>query len=275
MHERLASRRARPLHPGRAARRADRAATRASAGPTPGGSRPGARADLVAVRLDTAAHRRRRPGPGRCCAATAADVDTVVVDGRVVVATGGTCSATSARCCRLRSTAREDTERPTADASRCVTGIARARSPPRSVVVTDRGPPADPARHAARRRGRRRRRHVAWVGPAAPAPAADRRIDVGGRAVVPGLRRLPHPPRVRRRPRRRVRRPDARRALRRRRDRLDRRRHPGRRRRRAARPARRPDRRAARARAPRPSRSRAATGSPSPTRSARCGWPPR
>lgn len=28
---------------------------------------------------------------------------------------------------------------------------------------------------------------VAWVGPAAAAPAADRRIDVGGRAVVPGF----------------------------------------------------------------------------------------
>ena len=45
-------------------------------------------------------------------------------------------------------------------------------------------------------------------GPAAQAPAADRRIDVGGRAVVPGLRRLPHPPGLRRRPRRRVRGPD-------------------------------------------------------------------
>ncbi|MGZ4670994.1 MAG: imidazolonepropionase, partial [Blastococcus sp.] len=28
---------------------------------------------------------------------------------------------------------------------------------------------------------------VAWVGPAARAPAADERLDVGGRAVVPGF----------------------------------------------------------------------------------------
>ena len=45
---------------------------------------------------------------------------------------------------------------------------------------------------------------VAWVGPAAAAPAADRVVDVGGRAVVPGLRRQPQPPRLRRRPGRRV-----------------------------------------------------------------------
>ncbi len=28
---------------------------------------------------------------------------------------------------------------------------------------------------------------ITWVGPAARAPAADRQIDVGGRAVVPGF----------------------------------------------------------------------------------------
>ena len=39
---------------------------------------------------------------------------------------------------------------------------------------------------------------VAWTGPVAQAPAADDRYDVGGRAVVPGLRRLPQPPGLRR-----------------------------------------------------------------------------
>ena len=29
--------------------------------------------------------------------------------------------------------------------------------------------------------------HVAWVGPAADAPDADERVDVGGRAVIPGF----------------------------------------------------------------------------------------
>ena len=29
--------------------------------------------------------------------------------------------------------------------------------------------------------------HVAWVGPAADAPDADDRVDVGGRAVIPGF----------------------------------------------------------------------------------------
>ena len=62
----------------------------------------GARADLVAVRLDTP--RTAGADPAQVVlAASAADVDTVVVDGDVVVAAAGTCSATSARCCRRPS----------------------------------------------------------------------------------------------------------------------------------------------------------------------------
>lgn len=55
--------------------------------PDAGRLEPGARADLVAVRLDTP--RTAGVAPGQVVfAATAADVDTVVVDGRVVVAEG-------------------------------------------------------------------------------------------------------------------------------------------------------------------------------------------
>ena len=39
---------------------------------------------------------------------------------------------------------------------------------------------------------------VAWTGPAGQAPAADGMADCGGRAVLPGLRRLARPSRVRR-----------------------------------------------------------------------------
>ncbi len=44
---------------------------------------------------------------------------------------------------------------------------------------------------------------VAWVGPAAEAPAADAAYDLAGRAVLPGLRRQPQPPGLRRGPARR------------------------------------------------------------------------
>ena len=58
---------------------------------------PGARADLVAVRLDTP--RTAGVDPGQVVfAAGRADIDTVLVDGRVVVRGAGTSSAMSARC---------------------------------------------------------------------------------------------------------------------------------------------------------------------------------
>ena len=41
---------------------------------------------------------------------------------------------------------------------------------------------------------------VVWLGPASAAPAADHRIDVGGRARRPRLRRLALASRLRRRP---------------------------------------------------------------------------
>ena len=54
---------------------------------------------------------------------------------------------------------------------------------------------------------------VAWVGPAAEAPAADVQVDAGGRAVIPGFVDSPQPPRLRRRPLGRVRGADDRPAL--------------------------------------------------------------
>ena len=59
---------------------------------------------------------------------------------------------------------------------------------------------------------------IAWVGASTSAPDADRSVDLGGRAVLPG-RRLPLPPRLRRRPLAGVRRPHGGGALRRRRHR--------------------------------------------------------
>ena len=87
MHERLASGERGRFTPRRAARRADRAA-RALGWPDAGRLASGARADLVAVRLDTPAHRRSATRPRWCSPRRAADVDTVVVDGRVVVRGG-------------------------------------------------------------------------------------------------------------------------------------------------------------------------------------------
>ena len=68
-----------------------------------------------------------------------------------------------------------------------------------------------PARHPTRR-GRRRRGRRGSPGSGRPAtrPAADERVDAGGRGGAPRLRRLPLPPGLRRRPGRRVRRPDGR-----------------------------------------------------------------
>ena len=106
-------------------------------------------------------------------AATAADVTQVVVDGRVVV---------HQRRRRARSAASSTAAigRLWHDAALVVTNIGE--------LVTN-----DPER---RRPARRWSTHaalvveggkVAWVGPAADAPAADEHVDAGGRAVLPGF----------------------------------------------------------------------------------------
>ena len=64
----------------------------------------GARADLVAVRTDTVRTAGSLPEQV-LLAATAADVDTVVVDGAVVVEGAATGSGTSVRCSGRRSPA--------------------------------------------------------------------------------------------------------------------------------------------------------------------------
>ena len=238
----------------------------------------GARADLVAVRLDTP--RTAGATRPRWCSPRAPPTSTPWWwTATSSSAAAGTCSATSARCCRRRSNRCGRTrERPSArlesprarhdapgPARGSVSSPGSASSPP-TIRTSARcaTPPSSP-----------RASTIAWVGPAARAPAADRRIDVGGRAVVPGFvdshthlvfagdRAAEFAARMR------GERYDGGR------HRLDRRRHPGRRRRRVARAARPPGSPSCAPRAPRPSRSRAATASPSPTRSARCAWPPR
>ena len=180
----------------------------------------GARADLVAVRLDTP--RTAGADPAQVMlAASAADVDTVVVDGR--------------RRRQRRPARARRRRRAAAGGHRAAVGGAPLTRTSASLVtgigeLATHDPDLGGTVHdaAARRRGRA----IAWVGPAGRAPAADRRIDVGGRAVVPGFvdshthlvfagdRAGEFAARMRGR------------ALRRRGDRLDRRRHPRRRRRR-------------------------------------------
>ena len=189
------------------------------------------------------------------------------------------CSATSVRCCRRRSNRCGRTrERPSARLGAAARAARRTRAGPRQRRRhRDRRAhhPGSGPRHGARRRRRRRGRRDRLGRPAARAPAADRRIDVGGRAVVPGFvdshthlvfagdRAAEFAARMR------GERYDgggiastvaATRAA-------D---DDG-----AARAARPPGSPRCTPRAPRPSRSRAATASPSPTRSARCAWPPR
>ena len=85
MHERLASGRARPLHAGGLL---DALTAHSALGwPDAGRLAAGARADLVAVRLDSPRTAGSGPGPG-AARRVAADVDTVVVDGDVVVSGG-------------------------------------------------------------------------------------------------------------------------------------------------------------------------------------------
>ena len=151
----------------------------------------GTRADLVAVRTDS-------PRTAGCAhdqvlyAATSADVTDVVVAGEHVVSDG---------------------QHRLGDVGRLLAGVhlggaamSAPMSEPGSVLVTGIGelvtcagpdgatPVADRSLSAEQRLGVVRDAVVvvedgvvAWVGPAAQAPAADRVLDLGGRAVVPGF----------------------------------------------------------------------------------------
>ena len=160
---------ARPVHSGDAARRAHRARLsrlgRRRAPGTRGARRPRRRP------ARHAAHRRRAT-PRRCCSRRPPRTSTPCWStGGSSSRAGGTCSATSARCCRPRSrrcgrTHEQSSSSPGSGSS--------PRTTPSSARCHDAAVVADGEA-------------ITWVGPAARAPAADRRIDVGGRAVVPGF----------------------------------------------------------------------------------------
>ena len=200
---------------------------RALGWPDAGRLAPGQRADLVAVRLDTPAHRRLRTRPG-CVLARRRRRRAHRGRRRPGrrVATGGTCSATSAGCCAAAIEPLWEDRMST-----LITGIGELVTNDPALDDGPLGVLADAALVVEDGR-------VAWVGPAAATPRPPtRRVDVGGARGDPGLRRQPRPPGLRRRPGGRVRGPDGGRPLRRRRHRHHRRRHPGGDRRRAARPA--------------------------------------
>ena len=138
--------------------------------PDAGRLEPGAPADLVAVRLDTP--RTAGSDPAQVMlTASGADVDTVVVDGR--------------RRRQRRPARARRRRRDAAGRHRALVG-----GPVSSVVVTGIGELTthDPdlgTLHGAAVVAEAGA--ITWVGSAAHAPAADRRIDVGGRAVVPGF----------------------------------------------------------------------------------------
>ena len=248
LDERLRTRAARPLHAGRAA---------------DGGHRRRARRAGLGRRRADRRRRPRRPGDGTaghrphrrrcrrwaCSSRRPRPTSTqVVVDGRVVVRDGRHLAWTCRPSCPRRRSRRSDgPHEQHAGRQHRRAGHQRCR----------RGPAGHPSRDAALlvEDGR-----VAWVGPSADAPAADRRLDAGGRGRAARLRGQPRPPGLRRGPRRGVRRADGRRALHRRRHPHHCRRHPGRHRRRAAGHRAPAARRRRCARAPRPSRSRAGTG---------------
>ena len=172
MHERLAHRRARPVHARPSCSTALTSHARRWAGRTPGGSRS-ARPPTWS-RCGSTPSAPRAPTPPRCCyAATAADVDTV--RGRRPARwsrAARTASATSARCWRRRSARSMSTSGSTgtcADHRRSASSSPRRTQQPRHRLGTPRR----------RGRGRRRARRLGRA-PRRDAPAADRRIDLEG-----------------------------------------------------------------------------------------------
>ena len=160
---------ARPAHRGRA----------------PGRPGDGRALDSVARPAPTTRQRRRSSR------ATAADVVQVVVDGR----SGGPRRRSTGSSRRRRRAPRRARSRAVLSMSLRSSPTSASSSPTTragdgplgllhdAALVLDDG-------------------LVAWVGPAADAPAADERVDAGGARRDPRLRRQPHPPGVRRRPRR-------------------------------------------------------------------------
>ena len=209
MHERLRSAAARPVH---ARPSCSRRARPRHAQPRLARRRPARGRRAAPTWSRSASTRVRTAGrdarAGRCSPRRRADVDTVVVDGRIVVR-GGVHRARR----RRRAARRRDRRRRPAMTRLLVTGIGE-------LVTNDPAVGRHAARRAARRRARRRRRprRLGRAGAATPRPPTRASTSAAGRSC-PGFVDTPHPPGVRRRPGRGVRRPDGRRALRRRRHR--------------------------------------------------------
>ncbi len=182
---------------GAAARRRPPTATRRSAGPTPAGS---------SRRAGRPRHRRPRLGPPRGRRADDA-VESLVF------------AATAADVTRRRSSAaaRSSRDGATLDRRRRASSTTRSQGGGAVTALVDRR--HRPARHERPELGRGAARRcvrdaavvvdggrVAAIEPPGRPPTSG--IDAGGRCVIPGLRRQPHPPRLRRRPRGGVRGPD-------------------------------------------------------------------
>ena len=151
-------------------------ATARWAGRTPAGSPPGSGPTWSPSALDTPAHRRLRARPAGRWPPRAADVHTVVVDGRVVVARRAARARRRRRGCWPRRS------------HRCGRTHEHRWSPasPSWSPTTRRTATARWAGHRRRAGRRRRRRRLGRAGRAARPPPT-RRIDVGGRAVIPGF----------------------------------------------------------------------------------------
>ena len=150
--------------------------------PDAGSIAVGQRADLV--ELDPRSIRTAGTDPAQILfAAGTPDVRTVVVDGQAVVDGGrhrlGDVGALLADAIAAVTTPAVTTGERATMTTTLITGIAElvtndpAHGPPLGIltgaaVVVDDG-------------------RIAWVGAAASAPAADRALDLGGRAVIPGF----------------------------------------------------------------------------------------
>ena len=178
--------------------RPPRAATPASAGRTPAASSRARCADLV-TRRPRLASGSPAPTPSTrarvasCSRRRAADVRHVIVGGD---------ADRARRAPRRRSTSPRELD----DAIRAVVAMSTLVVDNIGLLVTNDPELGEGPLGIVERRRAWSSRASAWPPSSAAGAAADERLDAGGPLRDPGLRRQPHAPRVRRRPRRRVRR---------------------------------------------------------------------